>query len=166
MLAALKKRKLPQKGDPQLDWFYLAESPGDELTRIKTGRQLLTSNDVMTKFTVYEKQIFKRAFVILDESVKKQPSDWGWQEKEGVPGYLPLFKAISIGGIKRPRGIKSPASTTTFLHDNKGMGEDTSVQSVVSTIFGLAQGFARVYQDKNCLDWYNSKLSDFEGCLK
>lgn len=162
----LNKKELPQKGDPQLDWFYLDNVASCDLTSEEKGRLFLASQDVSTKFTTYEIQIFKRAFGILDRLVKKPPSHWGWQEKQGVSGFLPLFNALSIGAIKSPQDVKSPKSSTTLLHDNKGMGECTSVQSVVCSVFGLAQGFQRIYQDKNCLDRYNSKLSEFERRLQ
>jgi len=149
----LNVRAFPQKGDPELDWFYVGKKRDTTLSSKQQGQLYLISNCHSRKFTKLEREYFQAVVKALEVLMKNPPVDWDWQEAQGLPPYILRFKAISLGALKSPRDV-APIKGAPLFYDMRGAGDKNSIQSLVALTSGLSEGFQRIFEDQECLNWY------------
>jgi len=153
----LNARAFPQKGDPELDWFYVGKKRDATLSPKQQGQLYLSSNCQSWKFTKLEREYFQAVVKALEALMENPPVDWDWQEAQGLPAYMLRFKAISLGALKSPRDVV-PIKGAPLFYDMRGAGDKNSIQSLVALSSGLSQGLQRIFEDQKCSNWYLQSL--------
>lgn len=156
----LKTQTLPQKGDAELDWFYVGVTGDIQFTSQERGRLYINSQDEGRKFTLVERIFIGSVADFLQAWMDAPPPHSGWQEEQGLPAYILRFKAISSGAFKSP-GDVIPIKGASLYYDMRGAGDENSIQSLVALVSGLSEGFQRIYENQACLDWYQKRLQSY-----